>query len=93
MAKRVRFHAGMTPEIRRWLTALRRCGATLKTAIDRYQEPDRVGGSATNGEYRRRVAAADQTILGDALRLVANDIDVVCREIAESIAADSQPQD
>jgi hypothetical protein len=24
---------------------------------------------------------------------VANDIDVVCREIAESIAADSQPQD
>jgi hypothetical protein len=83
----------MTPEIRRWLTALRRCGATLKTAIDRYHKPDRAGGSRTNLEYRRRAAEADQTILGDAMRSFANDIDDVCREIAESIAADSQPQD
>jgi hypothetical protein len=92
MAKRVRFHTGMTPEIRHWLTAIRRCGATLKTAIGRYHEPDRVGGSATNGEYRRRAAAADQTILGDALRSFANDIDDVCREIAERVAADGPPQ-
>lgn len=91
MPKRVRFHSKMTPEMRRWLTAARRCGAQLKTAIDRYEKPHRVGGgNALEPEYRRRAESADQTLLYDCMQNVSEEAHALAAEIAKAIAAEGK---
>jgi hypothetical protein len=88
---RVRWPDELDPKLRKWLTRAQRALAHLRSTILIYSDRRNVGGDSLIGNtaYRERAAAADRTLLYDALTVALEVFSEVREEI--QVVMDSVP--
>lgn len=89
---RVRWPDDLDPQLRRWLTRVQRVQAHLRSTLLIYSTKRNVGGDSLigNDDYARRAAAADRTILYDALTLALDEFGDV-REQVQTVMDSPRP--
>jgi len=98
LTQRARWPDELDPRLRRWLTRVQRVQAHLRSTLLIYAEKRSVGGDSMqatgwrqtvkgNDDYARRAAAADQTILYDALTLAVDEFAEVREQVQAAMDA------